>query len=92
MHKYVFRDLQLRQEFGYDVDPNQPKMAERIAEKEKEYRKAKKLDKREKMSRYEKKKKANEEAEAQAIRDEKAEANALPVTATPATEKEEEKK
>ena len=29
--------LQLRQEYGYDIDPNLPQFAERLAEKEKEY-------------------------------------------------------
>lgn len=35
--------FQLRQEYGYDVDPNLPKFAEQIAEKEKAYRKEEKV-------------------------------------------------
>ena len=31
--------LQLRQEYGYDIDPNQPQFAQRLEEKEKEYTK-----------------------------------------------------
>ena len=38
--KVDFRSLsQLRQEYGYDIDPNQPQFAQRMEEKEKEYTK-----------------------------------------------------
>ena len=46
---YVMRIFQLRQEFGYDVNANDPQFAEKLAAKEKEYsKKAKEEKKREK--------------------------------------------
>lgn len=53
--------FQLRQEYGYDVDPRQPQFAEKIAEKEKEYIKKEKEEK--KRLRAEKLKKFKEQQE-----------------------------
>ena len=41
-------NFQLREEFGYEVNPDDPQFAEKIAEKEKEFAKAKKLAKKQK--------------------------------------------
>ena len=41
--------FQLREEYGYEINPNDPQFAERIEEKEKEIAKAKKLDKKTKQ-------------------------------------------
>ena len=53
---YVIRIFQLRQEFGYDVNANDPQFAEKLAAKEKEYSKKakeeKKRDKEEKIKAY----------------------------------------
>ena len=38
--------FQLRQEFGYDVNPSDPQLADKIAEKEKEHAKKAKEDKK----------------------------------------------
>jgi len=40
---------ELREEYGYEINPNDPQFAERIEEKEKEIAKAKKLDKKTKQ-------------------------------------------
>ena len=49
---YVMRIFQLRQEFGYDVNANDPQFAKKLAAKEKEYsKKAKEEKKREKEER-----------------------------------------
>ena len=51
-----FFDFQLREEFGYEINPNDPQFADRIAEKEKEMAKAikaeKKLRKQENAEKY----------------------------------------
>ena len=41
--------FQLREEYGYEINPNDPQFAERIEEKEKEIAKAKKQDKKTKQ-------------------------------------------
>ena len=41
--------FQLREEYGYEINPNDPQFAERIEEKEKEIAKAKKQDKKSKQ-------------------------------------------
>ena len=47
--KVDFRS-QLRQEYGYDIDPNQPQFAQRLEEKEKQYSKMMKEEKKAKKA------------------------------------------
>ena len=61
---------QLRQEYGYDIDPNQPQFAQRLEEKEKEYSKMMKEEKKAKKA--ERKAKFAEEAAAAEDESEKA--------------------
>ena len=71
--KVDFRS-QLRQEYGYDIDPNQPQFAQRLEEKEKEYSKMmkeeKKAKKAERRAKYAEEAAAEEESEKAAESDE----------------------
>merc|ERR1739838_1267392 len=61
---------ELREEYGYEINPNDPQFASRIEEKEKEMAKLKKVEKREREKAY----KEEHEAKAQAEREERIEA------------------
>lgn len=54
---------ELRDEYGYEINPNDPQFAERIEEKEKEIAKAKKLDKKTKQQEQKEKHAAKLQAE-----------------------------
>ncbi len=52
----------MREEYGYDMDPNNPHYAEKIAEKEKEYLKREKEEKKKRRAEMAQKRKEEEEA------------------------------
>jgi len=54
---------ELREEYGYEINPNDPQFAERIEEKEKEITKAKKQDKKAKQQEQKDKQTAKQKAE-----------------------------